>query len=94
MTPARIALAGGALLVVAFFVLVAIALHFGFLLLVIGALVGLIACGNLLYGRHNHGIAAVERTRDAQEAHDRIADEAADHRRALDAQRRQQRRAR
>ena len=47
------------------------------------AIAALVAGGNLLYGRHSHGAAAVERDRPAQEAHDRAADAAAEARRAV-----------
>jgi hypothetical protein len=40
------------------------------------ALGGLIACGNLLYGKHSHGAAATARVRPAQEAQNRAIDEA------------------
>ncbi len=84
MTPARIATAAG-ILVLTFFVaaiLLAGALGPSTGLIAAVAIVALIAGGSLLYGRHSHGIKAVERTRPAQEAHDRAADLAADARRA------------
>jgi hypothetical protein len=73
----RVALAAGVVVVVAFMLLVAIGIH-GALTPVIAivALVGLIACGNLLYGKHSHGAAATARKRPAQEAQNRAIDEA------------------
>ena len=47
------------------------------------AMAVLVGAGNLLYGRHSHGAAAVARIRPAQEAHDRAADVAAEARRAV-----------
>src|ERR1700689_4098662 len=71
----RVALSAGVVLVVAFMLLVAIGIH-GALTPVIAivALVGLIACGNLLYGKHSHGAAATARKRPAQEAQTRAFD--------------------
>jgi Flp pilus assembly protein TadB len=40
------------------------------------ALGGLIACGNLLYGKNSHGATAKARVRPAQEAQNRAIDEA------------------
>ena len=73
----RFALGAGVVVVVAFMLLVAIGIH-GALTPVIAivALVGLIACGNLLYGKHSHGAAATARVRPAQEAQNRAIDEA------------------
>jgi type VI protein secretion system component VasK len=73
----RFALAVGVVVVVAFMLLVAIGIH-GALTPVIAivALVGLIVCGNLLYGPHSHGAAATARKRPAQEAQNRAIDEA------------------
>ena len=51
-------------------------------MLVVVTLALLVGAGNLLYGRHSHGAAAVARVRPAQEAHDRAADLAAEARRA------------
>ena len=82
MTPARIALVAGIVFLAAIVVVTMFALHLGVVLLVAVALVGLIASGNLLYGRRSHYAAAVDRTRPAQEAHDRAADEAAERRKA------------
>jgi hypothetical protein len=73
----RFALAAGVVLVVAFMLLVAIGIH-GALTPVIAivAVVGLVACGNLLYGKNSHGAAATARVRPAQEAQNRAVDEA------------------
>jgi type VI protein secretion system component VasK len=73
----QLALAAGVVLVVAFMLAVAIGIH-GALTPVIAvlALVGLIACGNLLYGKNSHGAAATARKRPAQEAQNRAIDEA------------------
>jgi type VI protein secretion system component VasK len=73
----RFALAVGVVVVVAFMLLVAIGIH-GALTPVIAivAVVGLIACGNLLYGKNSHGAAATARKRPAQEAQNRAIDEA------------------
>jgi hypothetical protein len=82
MTATRVALAAGILFLVAFVVVMAFALHAGLPVLALLALVGLVACGNLLYGRHSHGAKAVARVRPFQQAHDYAADLAADARRA------------
>ncbi len=50
---------------------------------VVLVIAGLVACGNLLYGRHSHGAAAQARIRPAQDAQDRAAAVAADARRAV-----------
>ena len=73
----RFALGAGVVVVVAFMLLVAIGIH-GALTPVIAivALVVLIACGNLLYGKNSHGAAAQARVRPAQEAQNRAIDEA------------------
>jgi type VI protein secretion system component VasK len=73
----RFALTVGVVVVVAFMLLVAIGIH-GALTPVIAivAVVGLIVCGNLLYGQHSHGAAATARKRPAQEAQNRAIDEA------------------
>jgi hypothetical protein len=56
------------------------------------AIAGLVAAGNLLYGRHSHGAAAQARIRPAQDAANRAADRAAETRRAsTDAARRGER---
>jgi type VI protein secretion system component VasK len=88
----RLALAVGVVVVVAFMLLVAIGIH-GALTPVIAivALVGLIACGNLLYGQHSHGAAATARKRPAQEAQNRAIDEAHEQARHEREQLRQQR---
>jgi type VI protein secretion system component VasK len=73
----RFALGAGVVVVVAFMLLVAIGMHGAFTpVIAILALVGLIVCGNLLYGKHSHGAAATARVRPAQEAQNRAIDEA------------------
>jgi hypothetical protein len=88
----RFALAAGVVVVVAFMLLVAIGIH-GALTPVIAivALVGLIACGNLLYGKNSHGAAATARKRPAQEAQNRAIDEAQERARTEREQARQER---
>jgi type VI protein secretion system component VasK len=88
----RFALTVGVLVVVAFMLLVAIGIH-GALTPVIAivALVGLIVCGNLLYGQHSHGAAATARKRPAQEAQNRAIDEAQEQARQERQRARQQR---
>ena len=73
----RLALAAGVVIIVAFMLLVAIGIH-GTLTPVIAvlALAGLVACGNLLYGKNSHGATAQARVRPAQEAQNRAIDEA------------------
>ena len=77
MTFTRFAVRAGIVFVVAFTLLVAIGIH-GALTPVIAlvALGGLIACGNLLYGKNSHGATAKARVRPAQEAQNRAIDEA------------------
>jgi hypothetical protein len=77
MTLTRIALRIGIVVIVGFMLLVAIGIH-GALTPVIAllALGGLIACGNLLYGKNSHGATAKARVRPAQEAQNRAIDEA------------------
>ncbi len=82
MTATRVALIAGIVFLAAFVVVVAFAHHAGPVVLAVGMLAVLVACGNLLYGRHSHGAAAQARVRPAQEAHDRAADLAAESRRA------------
>jgi hypothetical protein len=82
MTATRVALAAGILFLAVFVIIMAFALHAGIPVLVVLALFGLVACGNLLYGRHSHGAKAVARKRPAQQAHDHAAALAADARRA------------
>jgi hypothetical protein len=84
MSLSRILTAIGVLILTFFLAAVLLAGAFGPGTALIAALtiVVLIAGGSLLYGRHSHGAAAVERKRPAQEAHDRAADLAADARRA------------
>ena len=73
----RFALGAGVVVVVAFMLLVAIGMHGAFTpIIAVLALGGLIACGNLLYGKHSHGAAATARVRPAQEAQNRAIDEA------------------
>jgi len=95
MTFTRIALRAGILFVVAFMLLVAVGIH-GALTPVIAllALGGLIACGNLLYGKNSHGATAKARVRPAQEAQNRAIDEAQQRARQERAQLRRQRRQR
>jgi hypothetical protein len=74
---ARIALGLGVVVLVAFMLVVAIGIHGAASpVIAVVALVGLIACGNLLYGKHSHGAAATARKRPAQEAQNRAIDEA------------------
>jgi type VI protein secretion system component VasK len=88
----RLALGAGVVVVAAFLLLVAVALHSGLTpVLAIVALVGLIVCGNLLYGKHSHGAAATARVRPAQEAQNRAIDEAHERAQQERAQARQQR---
>ena len=69
MRMSRVALAGGALVVIGLIVLVAIGSHAALTpLLAIAVLVLLIGGGNLLYGKNSHGAMAQARTRPAQEA--------------------------
>jgi len=73
----RFALGVGVVVVAAFILAVAIGAHSALTpVIAIVALVGLIACGNLLYGKHSHGAAATARMRPAQEAQNRAIDEA------------------
>ena len=76
MTFTRFALGAGVVLLVAFMLAVAVGIH-GALSPVIAvlALAGLIACGNLLYGKNSHGATAKARVRPAQEAQNRAIDE-------------------
>jgi hypothetical protein len=73
----RFAVRAGIVVVAAFMLLVAIGIH-GAMTPVIAALAlgGLVACGNLLYGKNSHGAAAQARVRPAQEAQNRAIDEA------------------
>ena len=82
MSVTRIALIAGIAFLGAFVVVAAFALHAGVVVVVAVVIAGLVGAGNLLYGRHSHGAAAVARSREAQEAHDRAADLANDARRA------------
>jgi hypothetical protein len=83
MTATRIALTFGITLLAVFVVVIAFAMHAGPAVVVVVALAVLVGGGNLLYGRHSHGAAAVARVRADQEAHDRAADTAAESRRAV-----------
>ena len=74
MTTTRIALIAGIVLLAALVVVGVFAAHAGLVLVAFVAIVALVAAGNLLYGRHSHGAAAMNRVRAAQEAHDRAAD--------------------
>jgi flagellar motor component MotA len=77
MTFTRFALGLGVIVVLAFVVLMAVAVGGAFTPVVaLAALVILIGGGNLLYGRHSHGAAAQARVRPAQEAQNRAIDEA------------------
>jgi hypothetical protein len=82
MTATRVALAAGILFLAVFVVIMAFALHAGIPVLALIALFGLVACGNLLYGRRSHYARITQRKRPAQQAHDHAADLAADARRA------------
>ncbi len=83
MTTTRIALIAGIVLLAALVVVGVFAAHAGLVLVAFVAIAALVAAGNLLYGRHSHGAAAMNRVRAAQEAHDRAADAAAEARRAV-----------
>jgi hypothetical protein len=77
MTFSRIALRVGIVVIAAFMIIVAIGIHgIASPVIAIVALGGLIACGNLLYGKHSHGAAAVARKRPAQEAQNQAIDQA------------------
>jgi hypothetical protein len=84
MTATRVALVAGILFLAVFVIIMAFALHAGIPVLAVIALFGLVACGNLLYGRRSHYARITERKRPAQQAHDHAADLAADARRATD----------
>ena len=83
MSHTRIALVAGIVFLAAFVVLAVVAIHAVAAVAVIFILAALIACGNLLYGRHSHGATAQARVRPAQDARDRAAAVAADARRAV-----------
>ena len=73
----RIALGVGIVVLVAFMLLADVGIHQGRTpVIAVVALAGLIACGNLLYGKHSHGAAATARVRPAQQAQNRAIDEA------------------
>ena len=82
MTATRVALVAGIVFLVAFVIVSAFALHAGPEVLAVLALIGLVACGNLLYGRRSRYAVITERKRPAQQAHDHAADLAADAKRA------------
>jgi hypothetical protein len=82
MRATRIALVAGIAVLAVFVVITAFAAHAGLILVALAAIAGLVACGNLLYGRSSHYARAKARVRPAQQAHDRAADLAADARRA------------
>jgi hypothetical protein len=93
MTFTRFALRAGIVVVVAFMILVAVGINGPVTpVIAIVALGGLIACGNLLYGKNSHGAAAKARVRPAQEAQNRAIDEAQALARQQRAQRPQERR--
>ncbi len=82
-TLTRVLLGLGVLLLTAFvYVVLAHGANGGNVVGIVVAVIVLIAAGNLLYGRSSPGAKAHARTRDAQAAHDRAADLAADARRA------------
>ncbi len=84
MTFSRIAVAAGIALLTTFVVVVLLAGPYGLgsVVIVLVTMAVLIGAGSLLYGRRSPYAATQERTRPAQEAHDRAADMAADVRRA------------
>jgi hypothetical protein len=82
MTATRVALVAGILFLAVFVVIFGFALHAGVPVLAVMAVFGLVACGNLLYGRHSHGAKAVARVRPYQLAQNHAADLAAETRRA------------
>jgi hypothetical protein len=89
----RFALGFGVFGVLVFVVLMAIALGGAFVpVVIVAVLLILIGGGNLLYGQHSHGAAAVARKRPAQEAQNRAIDEAQEQARQDREQARQQRR--
>jgi hypothetical protein len=85
MTFTRIATAVGIALLAAFAIVVLLAGHSGAgaAIVAVIAIAVLIGAGNLLYGRHSHGAAAMARVRDAQQAQNQAADRAAEARRAV-----------
>ncbi len=77
MTFTRFAIGAGVFFIVAFAVVMAIAVGGVFTpVVVFAALFALIGGGNLLYGKHSHGAAAQARRRPAQEEQNRAIDEA------------------
>jgi hypothetical protein len=84
MTLRRLSLVAGIVVLTGFvYVVVAHGHDGGNALVVVLVLIGLIAGGNALYGRHSTGAAAQARIRPAQEARNRAIDEA--HRREAEA---------
>jgi hypothetical protein len=85
MTFTRIVTSLGITLLVAFAIVVLLAGHSGAgaAIVAVIAIAVLIGAGNLLYGRHSHGAAAVARVRPAQQAQNQAADRAAEARRAV-----------
>jgi hypothetical protein len=91
MTFTRFAMRAGIVFVVAFMLAVAIGVHDALTpVIAVLALGGLIACGNLFYGKNSHGAMAQSRTRPAQEAQNRANDEAQEQARQQRQQARQQ----
>ena len=89
----RIGLGIGVVVLAGFMLVVAIGIHGAASpVIAIVALVGLIACGNLLYGKHSHGAAAAARVRPAQQAQNRAIDEAQERARLERAEARRRRR--
>ena len=89
----RLVLGIGVIVLVAFMLAVAVGIHGAASpVIAIVALVGLIACGNLLYGKHSHGAAAAARVRPAQPAQNRAIDEAQERARLERAEARRRRR--
>ena len=89
----RLVLGIGVVVLVAFMLIVAVGIHGAASpVIAVLALVGLIACGNLLYGKHSHGAAATARVRPAQQAQNRAIDEAQERARLERAHARQRRR--
>jgi type VI protein secretion system component VasK len=77
MTFSRIALSVGVVVIAAFMIIVAIGINGAISpIIALLALGGLIACGNLLYGKHSHGATATARKRPAQQAQNQAIDEA------------------
>jgi flagellar motor component MotA len=91
MTLARVALGLGVVVVLGFVVLMAVAVGGAFTpVVIVAALLILIGGGNVLYGRHSHGAAAVARVRPAQEAQNQAIDQAQEQARQQARQQREQ----